>query len=99
MSARDVIARAVLDSIGLPHIPSEQGTGNADAILSALHDMPAADRLALARALVPEGYVVAKDVGDIDVEYMGTAGATHGHGWNACRAAMLAAAQENDDAT
>lgn len=36
MSARDVIARAMLDSLALSNSPTDKGHGNADAILSAL---------------------------------------------------------------
>ena len=36
VSARDVVARAMLDSIGLSNTSAAQGEGNADAILSAL---------------------------------------------------------------
>lgn len=36
VSARDVVARAMLDSIGLSNTSAAQGEDNADAILSAL---------------------------------------------------------------
>lgn len=36
MSARDVIARALLDSMALAHRTTENGWGNAEVILSAL---------------------------------------------------------------
>jgi hypothetical protein len=57
--------------------------------------LPAPDRLALARELLPAGYVVARDVGAMpDNEELprdaGEALANSARiGWNACRAAMM----------
>lgn len=66
-------------------------------IIAALNAMSDADRIALARALVPDGWVVVKLPEEKDIS-----GGGHGNGynlrakmgWNACRAAMIAAAQE-----
>ena len=58
MSARDVVARAFLDSIGLADRSLAQGIDNADAILTALRAMPEADRLVFARELAGEGFAV-----------------------------------------
>jgi hypothetical protein len=115
VSARDVIA-----GVGMAYSRHSVGTFTADAILSALHSMPAPDRLALARALVPEGWVVTRAMverllpddapekygpeweqveqafNEIEQEITCNGFAD---GWNACRAAMLAAAQEEADAT
>jgi len=62
-----------------------------------LASMTAADRLALARALVPEGYVVAKVPPEPEPRHQHHT--VWCHGFNACRAAMIAAAQEEADAT
>jgi hypothetical protein len=68
----------------------------SDAVETAagLLAMPAPDRIALARELLPEGFVVAREVGerewspptDGDIP---THSAQHVDGWNACRAAMM----------
>jgi hypothetical protein len=60
--------------------------------------LPAPDRLALARELLPEGFVVAREVGDSESDaclnpYSGDYDANpdiaYENGWNACRAAMM----------
>lgn len=59
--------------------------------------MPPSDRLTFARALLPDGWVVAKVPEEKDIS-----GGGHGNGynlrakmgWNACRAAMLASGEE-----
>jgi hypothetical protein len=59
--------------------------GNCQQVADALLAMPPADRIALARELLPEGFVVARDVPPLER----AAVPQYRRGWNACRAAML----------
>jgi len=59
----------------------------ARTVATLLSAMPPADCLALARELLPEGWVVARDVGEIPNDEWG--GVSRAGGWNACRAAMM----------
>ena len=43
-------------------------------------------------AAAADGFRLVRVPDEMDVEYMGTSGAAHGHGFNACRAATLASA-------
>jgi predicted esterase len=67
------------------------GVGSNEEVFAALLAMPAPDRLALARELLPAGSVVVREVGEQPVP----TGVFAGHewskraGWNACRAAMM----------
>jgi hypothetical protein len=57
---------------------------NCQQVADALLAMPAPDRIALARELLPAGFVVAREVA---CPFNDTRAVT---GWNACRAAMMA---------
>jgi hypothetical protein len=67
----------------------------ADMCGETLTAMPPGDRLALARELLPKGWVVAREVGEMpdDGKLPADAGEALANsariGWNACRAAML----------
>ena len=96
MSARDAIAEFFK-----PWVPGPMNrSSEADALIGRLAEMPLADRLALARALVaPEGLSVGKVPEEKDVS-----GGGHGDGyklrskmgWNACRAAFLASTGDDN---
>ncbi len=93
MSALETISRALRNT---PEGQSEWGhMGRAQQILDELRAMPDSDRIALARALVPEGWVVAEvpDAEEHD-ERLSVYGNAVADGWNACRAAILASSEE-----
>jgi len=92
MSARDAMIRALTGpNVGL-------SVFQAVDVHTALHAMPDAARIALARALVPPGWVVGK-VPDMDAapeEEYGLTEFREGRrvGWNACRAAFIKSGEE-----
>ena len=93
MSARDVIVYTIA---GMTESGQHTNGEGADAILAALHAMPPADRLALARALVaPEGLSVGKV--PIEADEDNEDEAEWSLGFNACRAAFLASTGGDDE--
>lgn len=71
---------------------SRLGGGDGAAELRRFRAMPEADRLALARALLPPGWVVGR------VPEPMTNPSDYRWGWNACRAAFIASASGEDGA-
>jgi len=82
--------REVLDYVLEWELPKRERKVIADEWHERILAMPPADRIALARELLPEGFVVARDVGNVPVDVPDDPGReVFNAGWNACRAAML----------
>jgi len=68
--------------------PRTSGVDHEDMAKLVL-TMPPDDRIALARELLPEGFVVARVVDEIPDDSGHPRSIGYRIGWNACRAAML----------